>query len=122
MYFQHVASNYIKSSYDKVWEAEFDLLDSTCKNKFRKMGDVNQWVIKFWQIAEGNVMVRKKSFAKCYHVKNSNFMKLCEDLKKGKHAMICINDNARTFDFEVKKKIIIDIFEERFPDRCSFEI
>ena len=29
---------------------------------------------------------------------------------------------ARTFDFEVKKKIIIDIFEERFPDRCSFEI
>lgn len=122
MYFQHVATNYLKSSYEKVWEAEYDLLDSTCKNKFRKMGDLNQWVVKFWQIAEGNFVVRKDSFARCYHVKNSNFKYLCEDLKEKKHTMICINDNARTFDFEDKKKIVIDIFNELFPECCSFEI
>ncbi len=121
MYLQHVAASYLKSTFHKVWEAEPEMLNKTCSHKFREIGDVNQWVMKFWQLAEGNFCVRKDSFARCYHIKKSTFRRMCRDLKSGIHPLICINDTARTYHFEEKKKIVNEILQKRFPEKSSFE-
>ena len=55
------------------------------------------------------------------NVKNKNFRRLCEDLKNPEHSIVCINDNAKTDDFEEKKQTIVDIFEAKFPEKSSFE-
>lgn len=122
MYFQHVSTSYLKSTFNKVWEEEFEILDKTCSHKFRKTGDVNQWVMKFWQLADGKFNVRPDDFARCYHVKKSNYKAMCRDLRRGTHPMICINDNARTFHFEAKKKQVNAIFNRRLPEQSSFEL
>ncbi len=121
MYYQHVSSNFLKSTFETVWEKEFDTLNETCSHKFRKTGDVNQWVMKFWQLADGKFHVRRDDFVRCYHVKKRNFKWLCNDLRNKEHTIVCINDNAKTFDFEEQKQIVIDIFNEMLPEKSSFE-
>ncbi len=121
LFYQHASNSFLKSTFETVWEKEFEALDETCSHRFRKSGDLNQWVMKFWQQAEGNFEVRSEKFAYCYHVKESNFGALCRDIPSGKHSMLCINDTAKTRNFEDKKQKLNEVFEECFPEISSFE-
>ena len=110
LYYQHASNSFLKSTFETVWAKEFEALDETCSHRFRKSGDLNQWVMKFWQQAEGNFEVRPEKFAYCYHVKESNFKALLEDIPSGKRAMLCINDTSKTKHFEEKKKKLKEVF------------
>lgn len=120
-YYQHTPNSFLKSTFEEVWDKEFEILDSTCKDKFRQTGNVNQWLMKFWQLAAGNFVVRSDSFALCYHVKEYNYQKLLDDIPSKKHCMICINDTADTLDFESKKDGVNTAFEKLLPEKSSFE-
>ena len=120
-YYQHVASNFLKSNFEEVWEKEYDTLDTTCSHRFRKNTDVNQWVVKFWQMAKGDVTVRRDDFAYCYHVKESNFARLCEDIPSGRRKMLCINDTAKTEDFESKVVKVKEAFDKLLPEKSQYE-
>ena len=80
MYCHHTPSCFLKSTFHKVWDKAYDTLDETCRNRFRKKGDVNQWVMKYWQMAEGKFAVRDANFAQCYHIDNEMFKDLCKEL------------------------------------------
>lgn len=120
-YYQHAASSFLKSNFDEIWEKEFDVLNETCSHRFRKSTDVNQWVIKFWQIAKGDIAVRKDSFAYCYHIQEDNFAELCKDIVSKKHQMLCINDTANTINFDEKVAKVKEAFEKLLPEKSSFE-
>lgn len=120
-YYQHTPNSFMKSTFEEIWSKEHEILDSTCCDKFRKTGNVNQWLIKFWQLASGNYEVRKDGFALCYQVNENNYQKLLGDIPSQNHSMICINDTAETLDFEAKKQGVISAFEKLLPDKCSFE-
>ncbi len=119
--YQHACNSFLKSTFNTVWAKEFELLDQTCSHRFRKQGDLNQWVMKFWQLAEGNFEVRREKFAYCYHVKESNFEKLLKDIPSGRHSLLCINDTAKTKNFEDKKARLKVVLEECFGEISSFE-
>lgn len=121
-YYQHTPNSFLKSTFEELWDKEFDILDKTSRDKFRETGNVNQWLMKFWQLASGNYEVRKDSFALCYHVKEYNYQKLLDDIPSQNHSMICINDTADTLDFENKKQGVISAFEKLLPDKSSFEV
>lgn len=121
LYYQHACNSFLKSTFNTVWSKEFEALDETCRHRFRKSGDLNQWVMKFWQFAEGNFEVRPEKFAYCYHVKESNFAALLEDIPSGRRNLLCINDTARTRRFEDKKQKLIEVFEKCFPSVSEFE-
>ena len=120
-YYQHTPNSFLKATFEELWEKEFEILDSTCKDKFRKTGNVNQWLMKFWQLASGNFVVRRDSFALCYHVKEYNYLKLLDDIPSQKHCMICINDTADTLDFDGKKEGVNAAFAKLLPEKSSFE-
>ena len=120
-YYQHVASSFFKSTFEEVWEKEFEILDETCSHRFRKNGDVNQWVFKYWQIAKGDVSVRSWRFSECYHVKEDNFEDLLNTISSGKCKMLCINDTSKTTDFEDKKERVKKAFELLLPESSAFE-
>jgi len=119
--YQHACNSFLKSTFNTVWAKEFELLDQTCSHRFRKQGDLNQWVMKFWQLAEGNFEVRREKFAYCYHVKESNFEKLLQDIPSGRHSLLCVNDTARTINFEDKKAKLKEVLEDCFSEISSFE-
>ena len=120
-YYQHTPNGFLKSTFEELWEKEFEILDSTCRDKFRRTGNVNQWLMKYWQLASGNFEVRRDSFALCYHLKEYNYGTLLKDIPSQKHNMICINDTAETLDFENKKQGVIKAFEELLPEKSNFE-
>ncbi|MBE6782109.1 MAG: hypothetical protein E7540_05280 [Ruminococcaceae bacterium] len=121
-YYQHAANSFLKYNFNEVWQAEPEILDKTCSHKFRKSGDVNQWVVKFWQMAKGEVSVRSWKFAECYHIKETNFENLLKTIPLGKCKMLCINDTSKTINFEDKKIRVKEAFQKLLPEKSKFEI
>ena len=72
-------------------------------------------------MAKGQVSVRSWKFAHCYHVKESNFAALLEDIPSKKRKMLCINDTSKTENFEDKKEKVKVAFEKLLPEVSSFE-
>lgn len=119
----HIAYSYLKSTYDKVWMTEPDELEITCKQRFR--GDMSMYhnVMRYWQIAEGTISIRKRSFSKMYDIcKRGEENEAIRCIDNGKPKMICINDNIENDDdFKYIVERVIEAFDRRIPDKCEFE-
>lgn len=120
-FYQHLSSNFLKTTFSQVWEKEEETLKKTCNCKIRSALNVNQWVMKYWQLASGNFYPGKKRIGRCYHLNNNDISELIQSIETGKDALICINDTAQTTDFEGKKRRIIEAFEKRLRDKSTFE-
>ena len=79
-YQHHLAVSYKKSTFEKVWNEEYEILDKTCRNKFREYTDVNDWIFKEWQIAEGNFSIRSNSFGKSFHIDRDGMKTVKNDI------------------------------------------
>ena len=119
----HTCSSFLKSTFYKVWFHEYDLLDSTCRHPFRTRRDVNQWLIRQWQLCEGTfIPVSPKSrVAMLIRNKNEGIRKLLEEHKK---TVVCLNENSSVRFKDVNKTIeeINTMLEKEFPAKSSFEL
>ncbi len=118
--FEHLPNSFNKKTFYKVWEAEYEVLHTTCLHRFRDASDVNQWVMKYWQICEGNFAPRNVKWGKYYEYTEDNSR--LNSLFESKCKTICLNDVSENYDFESAKKLTIDLFEKKFPEKSSFEI
>lgn len=123
----HLASSYKKSTFAEIWDKEFEILDETCKHKFRETRDVNQWVFKEWQLASGKFYPRNKNFGKSYYIDRDGITKLKKQIInaiiKQKYKMIAINDGPMSD--EEYKDLLSDLrnsFEKILPKKSSYEI
>lgn len=120
MYYSHLPNNFLKSTFDKLWEVEGETLDETCRDRFRTKSNCNQWVIKYWQLAEGICKPRGVG-GRCFNIKDSLFDEMLQSIESGRYKMICINDTVNTSNFEEQKQRVIDSFEKLLPEKSSFE-
>ena len=121
-YYQHLPSNFLKSTLHKVWGVAETALDETCRNRFRGKGQVNQWVFKFWQLAEGSFMPLPLRWGHCFHLRDKGVEGLCSDIEQRRYKLICINDTDQTTDFEGKKTQIAQAFDRILPEKSGFEL
>lgn len=120
-YYQHLPSNFLKSTLKKVWAVAGDTLDETCRHKFRGKAQVNQWVFKFWQLAEGTFVPQSARSSRCYHIKDQSVDDLCNSIQSERYALLCINDTDRTTEFEKKKAQIAAAFDVILGQSSAFE-
>lgn len=117
----HAPAAYRKQTFEEVWAAEPELLDRTCRNKFRAASDVNQWVCLWWQVASGN-------FEPCVvdnvvdSVTAENLEAMCGIIEEQAHDFVCINDPDGDVDFEALSVRLKKAFETILPEKSSFEI
>lgn len=116
----HVPSAMLKSTYEKVWEMEPEVLHRTCQNKFRGLGDVNQYVMSYYNICTGNFVPRRTDFGR-YYLIGPDSEALCRDIKERRHKLICANDNIDFTDIEKEQQQLIAAFEQALPGKSSFE-
>src|SRR5699024_6862853 len=116
----HLPLSYLKSTFEEVWEQEEAILSETSKSKFRNKNDVNQWIMRYWQLASGNFMPRNINFGKSYMLKNDNDNALLA-IERQKYKMICLNDTDEIKDSEAVKKSIINSFNKILPKKSKFE-
>lgn len=123
----HIASSYLKTTFETVWKKEFDVLNQTSMHKFRETSDVNQWVFKEWQIAEGNIKIRSEKFGKSFFIDRDGIKSIKPEMikyiKRQKGKMISINDGEMSDgEFNELIKDLKDAFEKLMPDKSSFEV
>lgn len=116
----HLPSSYNKKTLQEVWEKEYDILDKTCKSKFRSDRDVNQWIFRYWQLASGSFAPRNINIGKYFELSFDN-SKIFNSIKNQKFEMICINEGCNIKDFEKEKNKLKKAFELILPFKSTFE-
>lgn len=124
-YQHHLPSSLKRSTFEAVWAAEPDILDSTCSHKFRSMYDVNQWVFREWQLANNGFCPRSLKTGKCFFPDRDGmgeFERAAQLIAKGKKKLVCINDCPLTEEeFTTCSQILRDGFERSLPEKSGFE-
>lgn len=116
----HNPSSYTKDTFKKIWNLESEILNKTSINKFRKPEDVNHWLAKGWHILSGESYPQKANCSKSYAKQIDD--EIIKDIIKGKHKFICINDiECSENEFNDSKKKLINAFEQKLPEKSSFE-
>ena len=118
----HCAQPFLKKTYNEVWNEYGEILDKTSLNKFRGQKDVNQYLLRYWQLCNNNFCPRNVKVTKAYTLTNDD-KKMCDAIVNQKYKMICVNDSAIITDdnFEKFKLDIIESFEKILPEKSNFE-
>lgn len=109
-----------KSTLEKIWSIEPDLLDRVSHNQFRDFSDISQCIIRYWQICEGD-FVPRKTLGEPYFVTVDNYLEVRDDVLNRPHQMVCFTEDCGASDFEVIKSVINAALENLLPEKCSFE-
>lgn len=118
----HLPQAFLKRSFVEAWRQDYDILDATSRHHIRDDRDVNQWLIRYRQLAEGRFAPGRP--------KRGCFFSIAEDkavmhhmIQKQKAPVICLNDDdlltEETF-LRLRKKLHND-FRMIFPEPCSYE-
>ena len=122
---RHQCNAYLKSTFEEVWSKEYGILDETCSHKFRTRRDVNQWVMRYWQLASGKFEPIKPYGEVCYLSDDNKYNSiLFTTIENSQNKTIVIHDDFQSFDsdryLELKTSLISHL-EHRYPHKSAFE-
>lgn len=117
----HLPNAFLKQTYIDLWNTESELLDETCRHKFRYKLNVNQYLMKYWQLVKGEFIPRSPRAGKCVNVNDSNTEQLKRTLTDKRFKMICVNDTAGLTHVEQVAEIFSNYFSKKLPEKSSFE-
>lgn len=118
----HHPNAFLKSTYEKAWMADFDILDATSRRHIRDDNDVNQWFLRVRQLAEGNFVPVKREKECTFSIHEDSEI-MHKVIRTQGRIMICLNDNETLNEEEVvslQKKLQND-FKRILPERSAFE-
>lgn len=121
--YSHLPANFLKSTFEKVWSDNYDILDSVCCNKFRCTDDINQYVVSNYQYVTGKFIPRKwKKVGEAIQLNDvqDNISYAYEVIREQKMKLICINDSDICY-FDKTKDRINDAFKRILPEKSGFE-
>jgi hypothetical protein len=122
----HQPQPFLKSTFEKVWSLEKEVLEKTSASKFRTCSDVNQYLFRYWQLAKGEFEPISMNDTKYITLTMDRLRnkEVSEVILSSRHSMVCLNDSdtINESEFEEAKEIIKNAFEKIFPDKSEFEI
>ncbi len=77
--------------------------------------------MRYWQICEGIIQPRKLKFSKMCYI-NGEIGEIISNISEGKSKVFCINDSKNVWDYEIRKEKIFSAFNNKFPNKSTFEI
>lgn len=116
----HAPAAYLKETFEAVWAAEPELLQVTCRERFRAASGVNQWVCLWWQVASGQFSPYVVDNL-VMSISDDNIDRLCGAIERQSNAMICLNDPEGEVNFEVLSGRLQQAFEKILPEKSGFE-
>lgn len=119
----HMPSAFLRSTFEEVWSKYPDVLERTSKSRFRSATDVNQYLIKQWQVQSGcfEPLSIHKSSVYVSHFPN-DLAKLKKALISKRCKIVCINDWKVDGDFDEIKGRVNRILGQRLPNKSEFEL
>ena len=117
----HLPSAYLKDTFFRVWQEEGGLLESCGPNRFRSKEDLTHWLMKSWQICEGNFNARRTGWGHYYELWKDDIDVICSSLERQKYHAVCLNDSKMDIDFDRIKERLQRSFECILPEVSTFE-
>ena len=113
---------YLKETLNKVWNLEEDRLLETANSRFRSIGDVNQYIFRYWQLCEGNFSpIDTKAFHRYFELSNENVEDIVNNILTQKQSILTINDGY-DLDFPSCQAKLDEAFTHLLPTKSSFEL
>ena len=119
---RHIHFCFKKSTFQKLWTEEFDVVDKTCRNRLRTKEDVSLYTIRDWQLFSGEFYPHKTKGELFFTASLSNNDEALEYMLKQKGKVICLNDSEDEENFEKHKQKVLAAFEKLLPEKSSFEV
>lgn len=121
-YTVHGPFPFCKTTFEEIWEKEFDEMDKTSSSKLRSSSNITPYLIREWQKLKGQFKAKNVKKDLAYFNVQSENPNIVKTIKKGKKKFICINDSNSKIDFDKAVKEITEAFESVFPEKSSFEL
>jgi hypothetical protein len=121
---EHFAQPFLKSTYEDAWQKEYEWLDKSSSYKFRQDVSLNQWFLRYWQLASNRFYPKKHKDREAITFSNGTSidvvkrMLLNECIKS-----ICLNDTPYCGEekYNQLRPQLIALFESKFPKKSDFE-
>lgn len=120
-YVHHLPCAYVKETFEEVWAAEGPLLDETCSRRVRDVRDVNQWIMQYWQYAQGRFAPRSPRIG-TIEEGQEGLLRLAQDVERQRYRMVCCNDSPEIADFDAVKKRLQEAFARILPEPSEYEL
>ena len=116
----HIPLTYSKHTFEELWQAEPDALDSTCRHRIRSTDDINHWLCRYWQFVTGNFVPDGTTRGRFFSIGRDDAA-IADAILHRRYPMICLNDDDPDLDFEAAKTQIRQLFEQILPNKSAFE-
>ena len=118
----HLAQPFLKASFEEAWAQDGDILDVTCRHAIRNDHDVNQWLIRYRQLAQGRFVPVKPTRDAVFQMDEQTDKLVCDCISRQKKSMICINDGEMgTNAFEKARLQLQTAFANILPTASAYE-
>ncbi len=124
LHYSHLASNILKSTIEKVWTENREILEATSSHKFRNADDVNQFIFKNEQYVTGKFHPYNiNRFGRAIQLDDTiegAVEDVCRTITDSSYKMICIND-CNIEDFDNTRTKINAALEKILPNPSLWE-
>jgi hypothetical protein len=117
----HTPQPFLRSTFERLWNEEFEALDATSRHRFRTPTDLLQWLMHYEQLAAGTFAPHSCRDAALMRLSEESIAGIAETIERQRYAMICLNDNGAIRDFDALKAKLNAAFETILPEKCSYE-
>lgn len=117
----HIPYSYLKSTFAELWEKEPQILDATCRNRFRSKEDINQWLARYWQFAKGDFVPCAPDRGGLLSI-GPDDARIKDIILDQKYPMACFSDDDPELDFEYEKDYLIGLLQQLLPEKSAFEL
>ena len=118
---EHLPQPFLKETFGKAWNTDFAILDATSRHHLRHDHDVNQWLLRMYQLAEGDFFPgkpKKKAFFDLTE-HNGDILRM---IREQAFPMICLNDSdIPEASLGTVRAELMEAFDQILPRRSTFE-
>ena len=123
-YSPHNERPFLKSIFEEAWKEEGRMLCNSC-TRFRENVSLNLYFMRYWQLASNKFYpVNHIEARKVIQLEQNNLRLLEKEMFNINIKSLCLNDSSRCDynSYQALKPQIIQLFERKFPQKCSFEV
>lgn len=117
----HLPAPYVKKTFKEVWEAEEGLLKRTNASRFRSLGDVNQYLFRYWQLVNGSFIVKNTLLDSVYMDISTHSLEQFEKAINNKQLKLIVINDGDVNNFELITKGLDSVFSKKLPHKSKFE-
>ncbi len=119
----HVALPHLKSSFQDLWDRHPDVMDNSCRHKFRSDDQINHWLLCAWNQATGRFFPAKAlSRGRIINITRNCIDWTCKIIRNQDYPQICVNEHEKTTNPDYLYDLIADAFHSILPEKSSFEL